>query len=257
MASSKGKIEDYCYFSNRNINILIIFISKQSFNSLKHVDNLTKRQKKVEALQELVHIRPDLKGKKVYFFPTLDKYFEGVLLYDAKEKKACIYSVKNDHNYETFSKWITGLKKQGLFKGCKSALTTIFLEPNPASPSIASILCESNYTPYWKTSNCSNCASIQDILLLIQKEILLGGKFVGTVIQEINEGLELQFFNQKKKLEKKIMIFAKGGLLSYEVWVLDQILQEIDLFSPIRIMKRTLNEIDILIQHIISLKVCC
>jgi len=93
--------------------------------------------------------------------------------------------------------------------------------------------------------------------LLIQKEILPGGKFVGTVIQEINEGLELQFFNQKKKLEKKIMIFAKGGLLSYEVWVLDQILQEIDLFSPVRVMKRTLNEIDILIQHIISLKVCC
>ncbi|CAB4402951.1 unnamed protein product [Rhizophagus irregularis] len=57
---------------------------------------LPKQQKKTEALQELVCIRPDLKGKTLYFFPTLDKYFEGVLMYDVKEKKAYVYSVKND-----------------------------------------------------------------------------------------------------------------------------------------------------------------
>uniref|UniRef100_U9UM52 Uncharacterized protein n=1 Tax=Rhizophagus irregularis (strain DAOM 181602 / DAOM 197198 / MUCL 43194) TaxID=747089 RepID=U9UM52_RHIID len=73
-----------------------------------------------------------------------DKYFEGVLLYDVKEKKAYVYSVKNDHKFDTFSKWITGLKKQGLFKGYKSALTTIFLESNPTSIPIASILCFEN-----------------------------------------------------------------------------------------------------------------
>ena len=39
-------------------------------------------------------IRPDLKGKTVYFFPTLDKYYEGVLMYEAKEKKTYVYSVK-------------------------------------------------------------------------------------------------------------------------------------------------------------------
>ncbi|UZO22600.1 uncharacterized protein OCT59_014960 [Rhizophagus irregularis] len=53
-----------------------------------------KRQKKVESLQELVHVRPDLKGKPVYFFPALDKYYEGVLMYDVKIKKAYVYSVK-------------------------------------------------------------------------------------------------------------------------------------------------------------------
>ncbi|RIA99326.1 hypothetical protein C1645_811562 [Glomus cerebriforme] len=44
-------------------------------------DNLSpsKWQKKAEALQELVCIRPDLKGKTLYFFPILDKYFEDIL----------------------------------------------------------------------------------------------------------------------------------------------------------------------------------
>ncbi|RHZ55003.1 hypothetical protein Glove_421g154 [Diversispora epigaea] len=47
-----------------------------------------KRQKKEESLQELIRIRPDLKGKKVYFFSTLDKYFEDILIYNTKEKRA-------------------------------------------------------------------------------------------------------------------------------------------------------------------------
>jgi len=128
--------------------------------------NFTKQQKKTEALQELMHIQPDLMGKKVYFFPRLDKCFEGMLLYDAKEKKPYVYSVINDHKYETFSQWITGLKNRGLFKGYRSALVTIFLEPNPTSLPIASIFrIESNL--YWKTSVCTN---IQDILFLIKKK---------------------------------------------------------------------------------------
>jgi hypothetical protein len=43
-----------------------------------------------------VSVRPDLKGKRVYFFPTLNKYFKGILIYEAKEKKAYIYSTKGD-----------------------------------------------------------------------------------------------------------------------------------------------------------------
>ena len=176
-----------------------------------------------------------------------------MLFYDTKEKKAYVYSIKDNRKYETFSKWITGLKIQRLFKGYKSALTTIFLEPSPSSTPIASILRESNYIPYWKNSNCAN---IQDIFLLIQKESLLGGKFAGTIIQEINEGLELYFFNKEKKLEKKMTIFAKGVLLGYEVWIFNKNLQEINLPFPVKAMKRTLDEIDILIQHISSLRIC-
>jgi len=109
---------------------------------------LLKRQKRTESLQELICVRPDLKGKKVYFFPTLDKYFEGVLMYDAKQKKAYVYSVKGDRKFDIFSKWLDYLQSRGFFKGRRSAVATIFLEANPTSPSIASILSTSNYTSY-------------------------------------------------------------------------------------------------------------
>src|SRR5207248_8867689 len=114
---------------------------------------LPKRQKKTESLQDLICVRPDLKGKKVYFFPTLDKYFEGVLMYNAKEKKAYVYSVKGDCKFDTFSKWLDYLQGRGVFKGRRSAIATIFLEANPTSPSIASILSTPNYTSYWKTKS--------------------------------------------------------------------------------------------------------
>lgn len=100
---------------------------------------MSKPQKNTEALQELIRIRPDLKGKTIYFFPTLDKYFESVLIFEAKEQKAYVYSALTDHKYETFSKWINALKKRGLFKGKRSALATIFLVPNPTSSPIAEI----------------------------------------------------------------------------------------------------------------------
>ncbi|CAB5353671.1 unnamed protein product [Rhizophagus irregularis] len=116
----------------------------QEKHTLKDISNSlpTKKRKRTEALQELVHIRPDLKGKRVYFFPTLDKYFE---------------------------------------------------EPNPASLPIASILYETDYSLYWKKSIFAN---IKDILLLIQNVILPGGKFSGMAVQEINEGLEFNFFER-------------------------------------------------------------
>ncbi|CAG8604806.1 14830_t:CDS:2, partial [Dentiscutata erythropus] len=100
----------------------------------------SKRQKKTEALQELIQIRHELKGKPVYFFLKLDRYFEGILMFDAKEQRTYIYNLINDCKYETFSKWINGLQKHGLFKGQRSALATVFLEPNPTSLPIASIL---------------------------------------------------------------------------------------------------------------------
>ena len=66
----------------------------------------------------------------------------------------------------------------------------------------------------------------------------------------------LMFFNKEKKSEKKMMIFAKGVLLGYEVWIFNKNLQEINLPFPVKAMKRTLDEIDILIQHISSLRIC-
>ena len=93
-------------------------------------------------------VRPDLKGKTVYFFPTLDKYFEGVLIYEVKEKKAYMYNAKRDCKFNIFSKWISYLKNQKCFKGNRSANANIFLKPNPSSPSIASILHITDYIQY-------------------------------------------------------------------------------------------------------------
>ncbi|EXX52009.1 uncharacterized protein OCT59_000536 [Rhizophagus irregularis] len=150
-------------------------------------------------------------------------------MFDAKDKKAFIYSIKNDRKYESFSKWMNGLRKHKLFKENKSALAIIFLESNPTSLPIASILYETNYSPYWKTAMFIN---IKDILLLIQKEILPGGKFSGMAVQEINESLEFNFFERSVKSEKKLTIITQGILLKYEVCILDHILQEIHrLFS--------------------------
>ena len=74
-----------------------------------------------------------------------------------------MYSVKGDGKFDTFSKWLDYLQGQGSFKGRRSAIATIFLEANPTSPSIASILSTSNYTSYWKTKSLINTADISFI----------------------------------------------------------------------------------------------
>jgi hypothetical protein len=212
-----------------------------------------KRQKKLEALQELVHIKPDLKGKEVYFFPTLDKYFKGIIMYDGKEKKAYVYCIKSDRKFETFSQWINILKSQRLFKGNRSAIATIFLEPNPTCPSIASILCETDYLPYWKATSLINPS---DILLSIKEKILPGKEFFGTAIQEISEGLEFRFIAKEGQPEKKLLIFSKSGLHSYEVYILNQIVQEKYLPFPVKAIKRTLDEIMKIIGFVSNVKIC-
>jgi len=199
-----------------------------------------------------VYIRPDLKGKTVYFFPTLDKYYEGVLMYEAKEKKTYVYSVKGDCKFDTFSKWISYLQDRGYFKGRRSAVATIFLEANPTSPSIASILSTSNYTSYWKTKSLINTA---DVLSSIQEKILPGGEFAGTAVQKINEGLEFHFFKEGQ-LEKKLLILIKSGLHRYEVYVFDRIVQEKYLPFPIKEMRRTLDEIINIIRYVFSISIC-
>jgi hypothetical protein len=212
---------------------------------------ILKQQKKAEALQELVRIKPNLKGKRVYFYPTLDRYFEGVLMYEAKEKKAYVYSAKDNRKFDTFSKWIDYLGNRRSFKGRRSATATIFLEANPTSPSIASILSTSN-SSYWKTSLLINTI---DILSSIQEKVIPGGEFAGTAIQRISEGLEFHFFKEGKS-EKKLLILTKSGLHRYEVYVFDRIVKEKYIPFPTKAMKRTLDEIIDHIRYVFSVRIC-
>lgn len=197
-------------------------------------------------------IKPDLKGKTVYFFPTLDKFFEGVIMYDVKEKKAYVYSVKGDHKFDSFYKWINYLKNQKCFKGHRSAVANIFLKPNPSSPSIASILHTSDYTPYWKMTTLINT---EDIISSIQEKISPGGEFAGTVVQKISGGLEFHFFKERQ-LEKKLLVLTRSGLHKYEVYVFDRIVQEKYLPFPIKEMERTLDEIINLVRYVFSVSIC-
>ncbi|RHZ87681.1 hypothetical protein Glove_33g145 [Diversispora epigaea] len=212
-----------------------------------------KRQKKEEALQELMRVRPDLKGKKVYFFPTLDKYFEGILMYDAKEKRAQVYCMKKDLKFETFSQWINSLKNRGFFKGHKSAIATIFLESNPSSSPISSILRESNYKLYWKNSNL---VYISDILQIVQEKVKPGGKFAGTSIKEINNELEFYFPTTEQLSTKILKIFCKSGFQSYEIYALNKIVQEIYLPVSNKLIKRTINDIIKIIDYAFSVNIC-
>ncbi|RHZ60077.1 hypothetical protein Glove_359g27 [Diversispora epigaea] len=213
----------------------------------------SKKQKKEEALQELIRIRPDLKGNKIYFFPTLNKYFEGVLFYNIKESKAQVYCNKRDQFFDTFSQWINSLRKRGLFKGYKSAVATIFLEPNPTSSSIATILREPDYKSYWKKSLLINTS---DILKYFEEQNLLKNKFAGTTIQEINEGLEFKFPMNKYQPEKKLIIFFKSGLYSYEMYVLNKVVQNIYLPFPTKAMKRTFDDIVNIVRYIFYVEIC-
>ncbi|CAG8757353.1 12916_t:CDS:2, partial [Rhizophagus irregularis] len=198
----------------------------------ENYDNLplSKRQKKAEALQELVYIRPDLKRKTLYFF---HKYFEGMFIYDAKEKKAYVYSIKDDHKFDSFFKWINWLKNQGYFKEKRSAIATIFLKSNFTSLSIASIL-HTDYTLYWKATSLINTMDI----LSIQEKVLPEGEFTGIAVQKIIGGLEFNFFRK------------------YEVYVFDQLVQEKYLSVSVKEIERILNEIINFIKYIFAVSIC-
>jgi len=173
-------------------------------------------------------------------------------MYDPKEKKAYVYSIKDDRKFDKFSKWIDYLQNRGFFKGRRSAIATIFLEPNPTSPSIASILSTSEYISYWKVTSLLNTT---EILSSIQEKVLPGGEFAGTVIQKITGGLEFHFFKEQQ-IEKKLLILTKNGLHRCEVYVFNQIVRETYLPFPIKEIKRTLDEIINIIRYVFSVSIC-
>ena len=97
-------------------------------------------------------------------------------MFDATKKKAFVYDAKTDYKFETFSKWIDVLGSRGYFKGKRSALVTVFLEPNPSSPNIASILRAPDHGQYWKKSVA---ACIADVLSSIREMAARDGELQG------------------------------------------------------------------------------
>ncbi|CAB5375264.1 unnamed protein product [Rhizophagus irregularis] len=206
-----------------------------------HHQNGKKKQKHCKNLYVL-----GLTSKEKYY-----KYFEGVFIYDAKEKKAYVYSIKDDRKFDSFFKWINWLKNRGYFKEKRSVIATIFLKSNFTSLSIASIL-HTDYTLYWKATSLINT---MDILLSIQEKVLPEGKFTGTAVQKIIGGLEFNFF-KKGQQEKKLLILTRNNVYRYEVYVFDQLVQEKYLSVSVKEMERILDEIINFIRYIFAISIC-
>ena len=92
------------------------------------------------------------------------------------------------------------MKKKGLFSDKRSALVTIFLEPNNSSSNLASILSISDQAPDWSNRPT---ATIVDVSSFIRQKIKLNGEFYGIGLREIDEGLGLNFFWKEKQYRKK------------------------------------------------------
>ncbi|PKK59196.1 hypothetical protein RhiirC2_795176 [Rhizophagus irregularis] len=146
----------------------------------------TKKIKPTEALQELYHLRPEFNGKLVYFFYKKIQYVEGLLVYDKKDKTFYVFDKKTNEKFSTFASWIKFLKNKRVFSGERSALATIFFEPNSSSFNLASLL-RTEQIPYWKSYNS---ASIAEVTLLTKTFITSNQKFFGVGIREIERLLK-------------------------------------------------------------------
>ncbi|CAG8667863.1 1300_t:CDS:2, partial [Paraglomus brasilianum] len=95
------------------------FKRRRGLYSEKEVNHSTakrlkpKEDSKIEALQELYQLYPSINGQSVWFFPTLKKSAEA---------------------------WIKTLSGKRFFKGKKSALAIIFLEPSCKGPSLSTMI---------------------------------------------------------------------------------------------------------------------
>ena len=127
-----------------------------------------KKIKHPEALQELYHFRPEFNGKPVYFFYKKTQYIEGLLVYD-KQDRIFMFLIKKREKFNSFASWFKFLKIKKVFSGERSALVTIFFEPNSSSFNLA-LLLRTEKISYWKNSNS---ASIEEVRSLIETNITL------------------------------------------------------------------------------------
>ncbi|POG60644.1 hypothetical protein GLOIN_2v1486843, partial [Rhizophagus irregularis DAOM 181602=DAOM 197198] len=224
----------------------------------KHVLNdhtnvqISKKLKYPEALQELYRLQPEFNGKLVYFFYKKTQYIEGLLVYDKKDKIFYVFDKKTNEKFSTFASWIKFLKNKKLFSGERSALTTIFFEPNSSSFNLASLL-RTKQIPYWKNYNST---SIAEVTSLIKTLMTSNQKFFGIGIREIINGVGVTFFENEQKLEKDLIIKWQNDLISYELCVLGKGVKEINGITTGIAIKRTLSEINETIHYVSTAKIC-
>ncbi|RIA93246.1 hypothetical protein C1645_819673 [Glomus cerebriforme] len=149
------------------------------------------------------------------------QYIEGLLVYDKKDKIFYNFDKKTNEKFSTFASWIKFLKNKRVFSGERSALATIFFEPNFSSFNLASLL-RAKQIPYWKNYNST---SIAEVTSLIKTLMTSNQKFFGIGIREI--------INEVGKSVKEINGITTGIAI-----------------------KRTLSEINETIHYVSMAKIC-
>uniref|UniRef100_U9T622 Uncharacterized protein n=1 Tax=Rhizophagus irregularis (strain DAOM 181602 / DAOM 197198 / MUCL 43194) TaxID=747089 RepID=U9T622_RHIID len=187
---------------------------------------ISKKTKFPEALQELYRLRPEFNGKLVYFFIR-------------------------KHNI-TFASWIKFLKNKRVFSGERSALVTIFFEPNSSSFNLASLL-RTEQIPYWKNYNPTSIAEVTSLIKMLTNS---NHKFFGVGIREIIDGIGVTFFENEQKLEKDLIIKWQKNLISYELYILGKSVKEINGIVTGIATERTLSEIDKTIHYVSMTRIC-
>ena len=177
------------------------------------------------------------------------QYIEGLLVYDKKDKTFYVFDKKTNEKFSTFASWIQFLKIRKVFSGERSALVTIFFEPNSSSSSLASLLRTEQIT-YWKNNNSAGVAEV----ILFVKKYSISKQDIG--IREIINGIEIIFFGRERKVEKNLIFKWQGNLISCELYILEKNIKEINGVTTGIAIERTLSEIDKIIHYVSKSKIC-
>ncbi|PKB95701.1 hypothetical protein RhiirA5_436214 [Rhizophagus irregularis] len=211
-----------------------------------------KKIKQPEALQELYRLRPEFNGKPVYFFCKKTLYIEGLLVYDKQDKIFYVFDKTTGEKFNSFASWFKFLKIKKIFGGERLALATIFFEPNTSGFNLSSIL-RTKPIPYWKNYNS---ATIIEVTSLIKKNINSKQEFFSIGLKEIINGIGIIFFGKGQRIVKNLIFKWQENLISYELYVLEKNIKEIDGVATKIAIERTLSEIEKIINYVLKAKIC-
>lgn len=170
------------------------------------------------------------------------------MVYDKKDKTFYVSDKKTNEKFNTFASWIKFLKSRKVFGGERSALVTIFFEPNSSSSNLASLLRTEQIT-YWKNHNSTSIAEVTSLV----KKYTISKQDIGT--REVINGIGITFFREQK-IEKDLIFKWKGNLISYELYILGKSIKEVNGIATEVAIKRTLLEINKIIHYVSKAKIC-
>ena len=99
------------------------------------------------------------------------------------------------NQFSSFSAWIKALNGKGFFKGKKSALATIFLNPSCNGTSVGQIIKGEDHIPYFKSAEIITLLSIKNTLTAM---ICNDVEFTNVTLTESDKILHLVFSAEKE-----------------------------------------------------------